>query len=688
MKLIKLNIILLILMTTSLRSVPIHPDLLRKVKEGLIDPPFTEQELEYSAKNGYNLPWRSDNLGKRNAAGSVDVDRLWGSPSPPQGQYNSLLLLVEFDGMSHQVDANYFDQLIFAQKEGSLWQYFKVASFGNLDIITLHLPGSIGWLKAPQSVQYYADGKFGWGSYPKNAQKLAEDVILAADSKVDYSQYDNDGDGFVDAIFIVHTGPDGAYTGNKSHIWSHSSALITPKQLDGVKIWRYSMESEYFSKPGDVTIGVFAHELGHVAFGLPDLYDRDGSSQGLGCWSLMATGAWNGKNGHRPALPDAWSRIQMGFAKPISVTANSIGREIRNSEKTPDIFRLWTSGAAGHEYFLLENRFSISPWEYNYYLPGKGLLIYHVDESVARTVNDNEWISGINTNGHYMVALEQADGLYQLENGWPGDWGDPFPGYKKNRSFDNTSYPSSRDYQDSETFVAVKKISDTAEIMTADLYVTHNISYLSIRLFLEGACQSSSDEMRGFLKDVTNSNIAPYPEDKRTLYQMPDRITDWVLLQLRKTESGAPLYSKSVLLRNDGFLVCDDGENKNILIEASPGDYNIIIRHRNHLAAMSAIKISLGSNETAQFDFTTAIEQYNGKNGAKKIAPGVWVFLSGDVNQDGQITTSDFIAWHNAARMNLSGYLAPDLNLDTYITTDDYLIWHNNSRMAASSSVP
>ncbi len=43
-----------------------------------------------------------------------------------------------------------------------------------------------------------------------------------------------------------------------------------------------------------MTCGVFAHEMGHAAFGLPDLYDTDNSSEGLGNWSLMAGGSWNG----------------------------------------------------------------------------------------------------------------------------------------------------------------------------------------------------------------------------------------------------------------------------------------------------------------------------------------------------------------------------------------------------------
>ncbi|HBK59214.1 MAG TPA: hypothetical protein DDZ84_00260 [Firmicutes bacterium] len=43
-------------------------------------------------------------------------------------------------------------------------------------------------------------------------------------------------------------------------------------------------------------VGIFAHEFGH-ALVLPDLYDYDGSSQGVGNWCLMAGGSWNWTDG-------------------------------------------------------------------------------------------------------------------------------------------------------------------------------------------------------------------------------------------------------------------------------------------------------------------------------------------------------------------------------------------------------
>ena len=44
----------------------------------------------------------------------------------------------------------------------------------------------------------------------------------------------------------------------------------------------------YLTIPEDARIGVCAHELGHLLFGFPDLYDTDDTSEGIGNWCLMA----------------------------------------------------------------------------------------------------------------------------------------------------------------------------------------------------------------------------------------------------------------------------------------------------------------------------------------------------------------------------------------------------------------
>lgn len=113
----------------------------------------------------------------------------------------------------------------------------------------------------------------------------------------------------------------------------------------------------------------------------------------------------------------------------------------------------------GDEYFLVENRQLVG---FDLHLPYHGLLIYHVD--------DTKWGNWDVEN--YHVALEQADGYFELELGdynHPpvnsggflnfGDNGDPWPGALAKKSFDCFSTPNSRSYADDHTQVSVWNIS-------------------------------------------------------------------------------------------------------------------------------------------------------------------------------------------------------------------------------------
>ncbi|UCD36956.1 MAG: choice-of-anchor D domain-containing protein [Fidelibacterota bacterium] len=456
-------------------SIPPHSRVQRMIDRGEIPTPYYLENRSELLARGLNAAWTAPLLRDRRTLTTADeaaMSRSLGPATVPSGSYNALVLLVDFSDQVSQVPDTSFDDLIFADVPGSMRDYFQVISYGTLDIVTVDYPGAIGWSRAPQTYAYYVDGQHGFGDYPQNAQKLVEDVVAIVDPVVDFSQYDNDGDGYVDALFVVHSGPGAEFTGSNYDIWSHAWQTVNTPYVDGVYVDRYSMEPEYWDSPGDMTIGVFAHELGHSGFGLPDLYDRDYSSAGLGVWSLMAGGSWNGfswAGGDSPAFPDAWSHYQMGYVTPTNVTVDATGQTIANVETTPAAYRLWTNGQPGQEYFLVENRQQIG---YDSALPGSGLLIYHVDEAVA-SQNDDEWYPGHTASGHYLVALEQADGLWNLEQwGNQGDSGDPFPGVTGNTAFHALSTPNSKDYNDDQTCVVVNNISNSASTMTADLGVT------------------------------------------------------------------------------------------------------------------------------------------------------------------------------------------------------------------------
>ncbi|MFZ0392087.1 MAG: M6 family metalloprotease domain-containing protein, partial [Calditrichia bacterium] len=401
-------------------------------------------------------------------------------------QINGLILLVDFadnqaDTLNHPPAE--FDDLLFSTgtyTTGSMNDFYLENSNNKMGISGLVTK----WVRMPQNYSYYVDGQAGFGNYPRNAQKMVEDAVAAADSFVDFSQYDNDGDGYVDALFVVHSGPGRETTGSDNDIHSHAWS-INPQMRDGVIIQRYSMEPETQSNHF-VTMGVFAHEFGHV-LGLPDLYDTDYSTSGIGRWSVMAGGSWAGPPGLSGAVPvhfDAWCKQDLGWITPTQLSGDSMGVNIRPIHGDSSTYRLWTNGAGGPEFFLLEYKKKVG---FDSYLPGEGLLIWHIDENVPG--NSNEL--------HRKVDLEQADGLNQLSfNGNSGDSGDPFPGFTNNTTFSGLTNPNSNNYQGQESLVAVVNIQDNGNGATADLFTAFPLPLVRI---LEMTVNDSLGDQQGDL---------------------------------------------------------------------------------------------------------------------------------------------------------------------------------------------
>jgi immune inhibitor A len=371
----------------------------------------------------------------------------------------AIAILVDFSDNIATTDTLHYDSLLASlgtYATGSFRDYYLENSYDSIDIVMT----VVGWLRMDSSYAFYVDGQYGFGGYPRNCQKLAEDAVWAADPLVDFSQFDNDYDGDIDALFIVHAGPGAEVTGNVNHIWSHAWCTVNPPYVDGVFATTYSTE------PEDGTIGVFCHEAGHSLFGLPDLYDYGYDSYGVGKWSLMAYGGW-GNGGRRPSHLDAWCKIQCGFLTPAVPTMNLIDIQFPRVEFSPVVYKLWTEGISVNEFFLIENRQKVG---FDDYLPAGGMLIYHVDEYQGG--NNNQWYPGHTTSGHYLVAVEQADGRWDLEHNYnAGDGGDPYPGNTVNRALNDSTIPDSRDYDFNITYVSVENISDSGDTMTADIGV-------------------------------------------------------------------------------------------------------------------------------------------------------------------------------------------------------------------------
>lgn len=381
------------------------------------------------------------------------------SAAPLVGTRKALVLLVDFSDKAAKEKQQHYKDMLFSQgtyPTGSLCDYYWEASYNKLRI-TGEVSGdggkTAGWHRAPQSYSYYANGNYGiYGDYPQNAQKLVEDIVDLAANYVKFSDYDNDGDGFVDALFIVHAGQGAEVTGNVNDIWSHQWS-IKPKTVDGVKVCDYSME------PEDGNIGVFCHELGHV-FGLPDLYDYGYDSAGVGTWDIMAAGSWN-NGGLTPAHFGSWCKIKLGWLDPVVIFNKKQTVAIKPYTNNAQVYKLPIKNENSKEYYLIENRRQLG---FDKYLPGQGAIILHVDENQQNNDDQN----------HYLVDIEQCDGRSDLnKNANRGDATDAYPS-GGNAEFTINSTPSCKAYNGTDSGVAVTNIKLSGEDITADISVILN----------------------------------------------------------------------------------------------------------------------------------------------------------------------------------------------------------------------
>ena len=393
-----------IILTLPAAAMPPHPDIFRpdKAKQGEIKEAVFEQ-LKTMREKGIGA---ADDFFLKKIISAKEM----ASQATASEPFKILAILADFSDQPALTPATFFDSLVYGLNGKTIHDYFDEVSNGLIDLTTVTMPSETDWQTAPSSYQFYVDGAFGTGIYPNNVQKLVEDLVDQVDYLVDFREYDNDGDGYVDILLVIHSGSGAEYTKDPNDIWSHKWN-INRMRRDGVYIKDYTIQPELWSLPGDMTIGVYCHELSH-GFGLPDLYDTDGSSYGIGDWGIMAYGSWNGPDGQgsSPAHHCAWSKIQMGIVDVVDITSTQVDLAVSAVETGGPVYRLRTANMGTEEYFLIENR---QLYGYDAYLPASGLLIWHIDDS--KNTNRQEWYPGDDLSEHYLVALEQADGLFELE---------------------------------------------------------------------------------------------------------------------------------------------------------------------------------------------------------------------------------------------------------------------------------
>ncbi len=385
------------------------------------------------------------------------------------GNYKALLILIKFNNLTNVFSRASFDSMAFlGWPTGTINNYFTEVSYGKLT-----LSGQVrGWYTSSQGRNYYGNGLKGWGLYPQNAGKLVEEAVDAAEAAgCNFAQFDNDGDGIAESIFIVHSGEGCETSLNTNDIQSHMSSITgmggTARAYDGVTINTYVCcpELQKSSPVTHINIGVFCHEYGHI-LGLPDQYDVSRwctsiTGWGVGAWALMGYGGWGGDvmTPSRPTHICPWGKIKMGWLTPTVVTGANNAIVLQPIEQYQQVLKLGTDGPES-EYFLAAF-YDSAVGLFDRSLRKKGLLIFHVDDYVW-TENDCE-NGGTCTSGgfHSLVALEQPDGNFNLDCGTPGNYsdrGDMYP-YKTRNWFDGLVIPTSTTYRGTGSGVIISSIN-------------------------------------------------------------------------------------------------------------------------------------------------------------------------------------------------------------------------------------
>ena len=204
---------------------------------------------------------------------------------------------------------------------------------------------------------------------------------------------------------------------------------------------------------------------------------------------------------------------------------------------------------------------------------------------------------------------------------------------------------------------------------------------VNLRGFLQGAY--TTDAMRVSLCEADAVPLmSPYAEDVRSVSQIPSNVTDWVLVELRQTTNGISSFSRSALVRSDGWIADDDG-SPGIRIGLASGEYYVTLKHRNHLSAMSATPVSFISRIVSN-DFTTGSDKYfGGSNGAVELEPGIWGMIAGDADGDGEILVIDTTI--SQTQLGMRGYRRGDFDMDGVVSVADCVtLWSaNQGRISA-----
>lgn len=413
---------------------------------------------------------------------TASEDRLFAVPDPVDGMSASAtrtewripVILASFDQQPLTYGPTDFAHDVFdttrTSANGSLFDYWMWVSGRRIKVVAQ----VVATVNLPNTRYFYSRSARGLdrNSTPRNSFGAIRDALMLSHTQVDWNRFDLDHDGYVDMLWLVHSGTGSESSGDPDDLWSITSEMSSPWRLGEsfetatlipgtqrkVRVNRFSILPELSgmaSRAGQISeIGVYCHEFGH-AMGLPDLYDTSGgSNSGPGNWSLMATGGF-GSNGVSPEFPShvgAWALRFLGWDRTTRPTIDT-NFDLSPIAETGDIVDLWFQGEESPEHFLLENRVRDV---FDRTLPNQGMIVCQIDEQVmgARIGNNN-----VNAGLNPAMVLIEGDGDSDLRVGRNrGDGSDPFPGSLQRTEVNDDTQPNLRSMDGYITQISLSNI--------------------------------------------------------------------------------------------------------------------------------------------------------------------------------------------------------------------------------------
>ncbi|MCX4823751.1 M6 family metalloprotease domain-containing protein [Streptomyces sp. NBC_01142] len=228
---------------------------------------------------------KESGLGPCRIASTVGVQMSEGMPTPPGytpsiGEVRALNLMIDFPDAAGPGRA--LDRLAEFFPQTSDW--FRTSSYGRLSYHP-HAPIT-DWLRMPMPFAAYGIER---GSpYEPGYRRLVQDIVTAADPKVDFSTYD-----LVNILVTPNAGPSALDTVLSVTFSGNGEAPLA----DGVPLanasFVYSRQDDGSGSYAETGFRVLPHENGHV-FGLPDLYTTEGGGS-VGHWDIMSED-WGANN--------------------------------------------------------------------------------------------------------------------------------------------------------------------------------------------------------------------------------------------------------------------------------------------------------------------------------------------------------------------------------------------------------